>query len=70
MVPNCQPVATIKKEEKESEKVKEGIKHSIPSSMIVLSEKEKSELKDVLLNISLVSIGILEEHENSGDVEH
>ena len=60
MVPNCQPVArrASVKEEKKSSKAKFS-NHSLPSSMFVLSDKERLELKDVIVNMALVDIGFM-----------
>ena len=60
MVPNCQPVARRAsiKEEKTSSKAKFS-NHSLPSSMFVLNDKERLELKDVMVNMALIDIGFM-----------
>ena len=60
LVPNCQPVAKREsiKEEKKSSKAKFS-NHSLPSSMFSLSDEEKLELKDVIVNMALVDIGFI-----------
>ena len=57
LVPNCQPVASIK-EEKKSSKAKFS-NHALPSSMFVLNDKERLELKDVMVNMALIDIGFM-----------
>ena len=66
LVPNCQPVARKEsiKEENKSSKAKFS-NHSLPSSMFVLNDEERLELKDVLVNMALVDIGFM-----MGDVKN
>ena len=66
LVPNCQPVARKEsiKEEKKSSTAKFS-NHSLPSSMFVLNDKERLELKDVMINMALIDIGFM-----MGDVKN
>ena len=66
LVPNCQPVARREsiKEEKKSSKNKFS-NHALPSSMFVLNDKERLELKDVMINMALIDIGFM-----MGDVKN
>ena len=57
LLPNVQPIA-VKEEDKRSSKPGH---HAIPSSLFTLNDKEKEELRDVLLNIKLVELGLMSE---------
>ena len=65
LVPNCQPVAKRAsiKEEKKSSKAKFS-NHALPSSMFSLSDEERLELKDVIVNMALVDIVFMMENKN------
>ena len=59
LILNCQPVARTPSliEENESSKAKLS-NHSHSSSMIVLNDGERMELEDILLDLTLLDLGL------------